>query len=69
MTGVFGLFAQGYWPVAALVFFGAIAAPAFHLAAVSFLEDAASAGGGPNWSGYPKRRNGWNLGTSCLFTR
>jgi len=33
VTGVFGLFAQGYWPVAVLVLFGAIAAPALHLAA------------------------------------
>lgn len=38
VTGVFGLFAQGYWPVAVLVFFGAIAAPAFHLAAVWYVS-------------------------------
>lgn len=37
VTGVLGLFAQGYWPVAALVFFGAIAAPALHLAAVWYV--------------------------------
>jgi paraquat-inducible protein A len=37
VTGVFGLFAQGYWPVALLVFFGAIAAPAIHLAAVWYV--------------------------------
>ena len=37
VTGVFGLFAQGYWPVALLVFFGAIAAPALHLTAVWYV--------------------------------
>ncbi|MCX7869627.1 MAG: paraquat-inducible protein A, partial [Terrimicrobiaceae bacterium] len=33
-TGVAGLARQGYWPVAALVFFCAVAAPVGHLAGV-----------------------------------
>lgn len=44
VTGVFGLFAQGYWPVAVLVFFGAIAAPAAHLAAVWYILAACCLG-------------------------
>ncbi len=37
VTGVYGLFQQGYWPVAGLVFFAAVAGPALHLAAVWYL--------------------------------
>jgi paraquat-inducible protein A len=64
VTGVFGLFAQGYWPVALLVFFGAIAAPAIHLAAVWYvLAGCCSAGLGPNWSSVQRSglAESWNL--------
>jgi paraquat-inducible protein A len=37
VTGVFGLFKQGYWPVAGLVLFAGIAGPALHLASVWYL--------------------------------
>jgi len=37
ITGVYGLFGQGYWPVAALVFFAGIAGPALHLASVWYV--------------------------------
>lgn len=37
VTGVFGLFDQGYWPVACLVFFAGIAGPALHLAAAWYV--------------------------------
>ncbi len=37
VTGVYGLYDQGYWPVAALVFFAGIAGPALHLAAVWYV--------------------------------
>lgn len=40
VTGVFGLFHQGYWPVALLVFFSGIAGPALHLAAVWYVAAA-----------------------------
>jgi len=40
VTGVFGLFHQGYWPVAVLVFFAGIAAPVLHLAAVWYVAAA-----------------------------
>jgi paraquat-inducible protein A len=40
VTGVFGLFDQGYWPVAGLVFFAGIAGPALHLAAVWYVATA-----------------------------
>jgi len=40
VTGVFGLSDQGYWPVAALVFFAGIAGPALHLAAVWYVSAA-----------------------------
>jgi len=49
VTGVFGLFDQGYWPVAALVFFAGIAGPALHLAAVWYVAGACSVG--QRWPG------------------
>lgn len=39
-TGVLGLVHQGFWPVAGLVFFGAIAGPALHLAACWYVAAA-----------------------------
>ncbi len=36
-TGIIGLFVQGYWPVATLVFFAGIAGPALHLAAAWYV--------------------------------
>ena len=36
-TGVFGLFGQGYWPVAVLVAFAAILGPALHLGAMWYV--------------------------------
>ncbi len=44
VTGVRGLIGQGYSPVAALVFFGAIAGPALHLLAVWYLLSACCLG-------------------------
>jgi paraquat-inducible protein A len=44
ISGVGGLFAQGYWPVAALVFFAGIAGPALHLAAVWYVAAACCLG-------------------------
>lgn len=44
VTGVLGLFDQGYWPVAALVFFAGIAGPALHLAAVWYVAAACCLG-------------------------
>lgn len=40
VTGVFGLVQQGFWPVAGLVFFGAIAGPGLHLAACWYVAGA-----------------------------
>jgi paraquat-inducible protein A len=40
VSGVLGLFDQGYWPVAALVFFAGIAGPALHLASVWYVASA-----------------------------
>jgi paraquat-inducible protein A len=40
VTGVFGLYDQGYWPVAALVFFAGVAGPVLHLAAVWYVAAA-----------------------------
>lgn len=40
ITGVKGLNDQGYWPIATLVFFCAIAAPVMHFAAVSYVAAA-----------------------------
>lgn len=37
ISGVFMLFNQGYWPVAALVFFAGIAGPALHLATMWYV--------------------------------
>lgn len=37
ISGVFGLFSQGYWPVAALVFSAGIAGPALHLATMWYV--------------------------------
>lgn len=37
VTGVIGLAEQGYWPVAALVFFAGMAGPALHLAAAWYV--------------------------------
>jgi paraquat-inducible protein A len=39
-TGVITLYKQGYWPVAGLVFFSAIAAPALYLATVWYVVAA-----------------------------
>jgi paraquat-inducible protein A len=44
VTGVFDLFDQGYWPVAALVFFAGIAGPALHLGAVAYVASACCLG-------------------------
>ena len=49
ITGVVGLVRQGFWPVAMLVFFCAIAAPALHLAAVWYV--AGSCCVGRRWPG------------------
>lgn len=43
VTGVLALRDQGYWPVALLVFFCAIAAPALHFCAVAYVTGAACA--------------------------
>jgi len=40
VTGVIELFRQGYWPVAALVFFAGLAGPVLHLAAVWYVAAA-----------------------------
>jgi len=40
ISGVLDLFGQGYWPVAALVFFAGIAGPALHLASVWYVAAA-----------------------------
>lgn len=40
ITGVQELFHQGYWPIAALVFFAGILAPALHLGAVAYVSTA-----------------------------
>lgn len=40
VTGVFELFGQGYWPVAGLVCFAGILAPALHLGAVWYVASA-----------------------------
>lgn len=37
VTGIFGLVAQGYWPVAVLVLFAGIAGPALHLGAAWYV--------------------------------
>jgi paraquat-inducible protein A len=42
VTGVAGLYNQGFWPVAALVFFAGVAGPALHLAAVWYVAGACS---------------------------
>jgi len=42
VSGVDDLYGQGYWPVAALVFFAGIAGPALHLAAVWYVAAACS---------------------------
>lgn len=44
VTGVRGLFVQGYAPVGVLVFFSAIAAPALHLAAIWYVSGACCTG-------------------------
>lgn len=65
ITGVSGLFAQGYWPVAILVFFGAIAAPLLHLLAVWYVAAACCLG--QRWPALPRmfrlaeRLEPWNL--------
>ena len=65
ISGVLGLFAQGYWPVGVLVFFGAIAAPAFHFAAVWYVAGGCSLG--RRWPGIhaifklAERLEPWNL--------
>ncbi len=52
VTGVNGLFQQDYWPVALLVFFSAIAAPALHLAAISYVLSGCCLG--RRWPGIGK---------------
>lgn len=37
VTGIFGLFGQGYWPVAVLVAFAGIVGPALHLGAMWYV--------------------------------
>jgi paraquat-inducible protein A len=65
VTGVFGLYNQGYWPVMALVFFAGIAGPALHLAAVWYVAAACSLG--QRWPGlksvthYVEILESWNL--------
>jgi len=49
ITGVIGLVNQGFWPVALLVFFCAILAPALHLASVWYVS--ASCCAGRRWPG------------------
>lgn len=44
ITGVLSLGAQGYWPVAVLVFFCAIAAPVLHLLSVWYVSAACCLG-------------------------
>lgn len=44
ITGVTGLNNQGFWPVAALVFFCAIAAPVLHMASVWYVAGACCTG-------------------------
>ena len=65
VTGVFGLFDQGYWPVAALVFFAGIAGPVLHLAAVWYVAAACSLS--QRWPGlrrvadFAEVMESWNL--------
>ncbi|MGH8045921.1 MAG: paraquat-inducible protein A [Chthoniobacterales bacterium] len=49
VTGVYGLLDQGYWPVAALVFFAGIAGPSLHLAAVCYVSSACCLGARWPW--------------------
>lgn len=49
ISGVLDLNQQGYWPVAALVFFAGIAGPALHLAAVWYVSAACCLNAG--WPG------------------
>jgi paraquat-inducible protein A len=44
ITGVFGLINQGYWPIATLVFFCAIAAPVMQMAALWYVAGACCTG-------------------------
>lgn len=44
VTGVLGLVRQGFWPVAALIFFCAIAAPFLHFAAVWYVSGSCAVG-------------------------
>jgi paraquat-inducible protein A len=65
VTGVYGLFDQGYWPVAALVFFAGIAGPGLHLAAVWYVATACCLG--LRWPGllrmakFAEVMESWNL--------
>ena len=65
VTGVFGLFDQGYWPVAGLVFFAGIAGPALHLAAMWYVAAACSFS--RRWPGlrraakFAEAMEAWNL--------
>ncbi len=65
LTGVIGLIAQGYWPVAVLVAFAAIAGPVMHLGAAGYV--AAACGAGRRWPGVEslagmiERLAPWNL--------
>ncbi len=65
MSGVLGLIAQGYWPVGVLVFFGAIAGPALHLAAVWYVAGGCCLGRRwPRLAGVSRiveRLEPWNL--------
>lgn len=64
-TGIFGLYAQGYWPVAFLVLFAGIAGPALHLASVWYVSAACCLG--RRWPGlrrvakYAEVLESWNL--------
>lgn len=44
ITGVLGLITQGFWPVALLVFFCSIAAPALHLGSLWYVAGACCTG-------------------------
>jgi len=65
LTGIIGLFAQGYSPVAVLVFFGAIAGPILYLISVWYV--AASCTLRKTWPGVTKilrlaeHLSAWNL--------
>jgi paraquat-inducible protein A len=65
VSGVMSLYGQGYWPVAALVFFAGVAGPALHLACVWYVAAACSFR--KRWPGLRRAAKGaealeeWNL--------